>query len=166
MGRRTKSIVPITNELLKPRVIDPKIVQQELKQNKLKQKHYYDVHTKSLSKLQVGDNVLMQMKGKWRPAKVISVRRDTPRSYDITTPEGQTYRRNRRHLKKVCKNSDQESYLSDDKFPAEINLAQTSDDTRIEDESHSTVRASSSPVTLRRSQRQIRKPARYCDLYM
>ena len=66
MGRRMKSIIPITEELLKPQTVDPKIVQHELKQNKLKQKFYYDMHSKSLSKLQVGDNVLMQTKGKWR----------------------------------------------------------------------------------------------------
>ena len=53
-----------------------------------------------LCKLQVGDKVLMRIKGKWRPAKVTLVRHDTPRSYDITIPEGLTYQRNRRHLKK------------------------------------------------------------------
>lgn len=101
-GRRTKSIVSITDDLLKPRVIDPKIVQQELTQNKLKQKYYYKRLTKSPSKLQVGENILIQMNGKWRPAKVIYVQNDTPHSYDVTTPEGQTYWRNRCHLKRYA----------------------------------------------------------------
>ena len=35
MGRRTKLIIPITEELLKPQIIDPKTVQHELKQNKM-----------------------------------------------------------------------------------------------------------------------------------
>ena len=50
MGRRTKPIIPITEELLKPQIIDPHTVQHELKQ---KQKFYYDVYTKCLLKLQV-----------------------------------------------------------------------------------------------------------------
>ena len=123
MGRRTKSIILITEELLKPQIINTQTVQHELKQNKLKQKNYYNVHTKCLSKLQVGDNVLMQRVGKWRPAKVICVQQETPRSYDIMTTNGQTYRRNRHHLKKVCKESDQEQYLDDDVFPNEANGA-------------------------------------------
>ena len=35
MGRRTKLIIPIPEELLKPRIIDLKTVQQELTYNKL-----------------------------------------------------------------------------------------------------------------------------------
>ena len=168
MGRRTKSIVPMTEELLKPKVIDPKIVQQQLKQNKQRQKYYYDVHTKSLPKLLVGDDVLIQMNGKWRPAKVSGVRQDTPRSYDVTTPEGQTYRRNRRHLKKVCNNTDLDTYLQGDDFTTPL----LNDDTNTEMESQAAARTvtdlktNSTPMTLRRSQRQTKKPARYCDSYM
>ena len=65
----------------------------------------------------------MQRTGKWRPAKVICVRQETPRSYDIMTPNGQTYWRNRHHLKKVRKEIDQEQYLDDDEFPNEANAA-------------------------------------------
>ena len=36
LGRRTKSIVPISEELLKPRIIDLNIVQQKLPYNKLR----------------------------------------------------------------------------------------------------------------------------------
>ena len=118
MGGKTKSIIPITEELLKPQTVDPKIVQHELKQNKLKQKFYYDMHSKSLSKLQVGDNVLMQTKGKWRSAKVISVRQETACSYDIITPDRQTYRRNRSHLKKVNEKSVDKPDI-DDELPKE-----------------------------------------------
>ena len=46
--RRTNLIVPKSEELLKPRVINPKIMQQKLTYNKLKQKYYYDIHTQSL----------------------------------------------------------------------------------------------------------------------
>ena len=168
MGRRTKSIVPMTEQLLKPKVIDPKIVQQQLKHNKQRQKYYYDVHTKSLPKLLVGDDVVIRMNGKWRPAKVSGVRQDTPRSYHVTTPEGQTYRRNRRHLKKVCNNTDLDTYLQDDDCTTPL----LNDDTNTEMESQAAARTvtdlqtNSTPMTLRRSQRQTKKPERYCDSYM
>jgi len=173
MGRRTKSIIPITEELLKPQVIDPAIVQHELTQNKLKQKQYYDAHSKGLSKLQVGDAVLMQIKGKWKPATVSSICHKTPQSYCIMTPEGQIYRRNRRYLKMVRNNNDNESHLDDDDPPVETNDSSTSgshsmeENTMIESQPSTTVQTgtptSLPPVTLRRSQRQIRKPARYQD---
>ena len=50
----------------------------------------------------------MQTKdGRWRPAKVTGISPSTPRSYYITTPQGQCYRRNRKYLRKdtgKCKN--------------------------------------------------------------
>ena len=39
--------------------------------------------------------------GKWKPAKVIKINRSGPRSYNIVTPLGQQYRRNRKDLRKV-----------------------------------------------------------------
>ena len=109
------------------------------------------MHTKSLPKLQIGDEVLIQMNGKWRPAKVSCVRQDTPRSYDVTTPEGQTYRRNRRHLKKVCNNTDLDTYLQDDDFTTPL---PNDNDTNAEMESQAAARTvtdlqtNSTPVTL------------------
>lgn len=73
---------------------------------------------------------------------------------------------------KVCNKSDEETYLDDGDFPAGTNLTLNNDDTIVEGEAQPAVRGStelqttSSPVTLRRSQRQIKKPARYCDSHM
>ena len=67
----------------------------------------------------------MQTKGKWRPAKVISVRQETPRSYDIITPDGQTYQRNRSHLKKVNEKSVDEPDIDDDELSTEEILQET-----------------------------------------
>lgn len=103
MGRRTKTLIPTTEQLLKPKIIKPEIVQQEITKSKKRQKYYYDRHAKPLSKLNVGDHVSLQLEGKWRPAVVTSVSQQAPRSYFITTPEGQTYRRNRRHIKLLPK---------------------------------------------------------------
>ena len=44
--------------------------------------------------LWVGDSVLITTKdGKWKPAKVTSINKTGPRSYNIVTPQGQHYRR-------------------------------------------------------------------------
>ena len=78
-------------------------------------------------------------------------------------------RRNRRHLKKVCNNTDLDTYLQDDDFTTPL---PNDNDTNAEMESQAAARTvtdlqtNSTPVTLRRSQRQIKKPARYCDSYM
>ena len=102
----------------------------------------------------------MQIDGKWRPATVISVYKKAPRSYFITTPEGQTYRRNRRHIKKVRAKQmewEDQSYLGDDDY---VNAEQTFDQaTNTEDVTTSTV----TPVPLRRSERQVKEPIRYAD---
>ena len=53
----------------------------------------------TLRPLAVGDRVMMRAKGKWEPATVIAISQDGPHSYIVNTPGGQSYRRNRRHLK-------------------------------------------------------------------
>ena len=101
MGRRTRTLIPTMQNLLKPKTISPKSVQNELLQCKAVQKHYYDHHTKPLENLKETEAVLMQVKDTWHPAKVAKICQNTPRSYIVTTPQGKSYRRNRRHLRKV-----------------------------------------------------------------
>ena len=87
-------------------------MQNQLQQQQSRQKSYYDQNTKQLPKLNKGDNVKIQSKdGKWRPATITGMA-NTPRSDLVTTPEGSTYRRNRRHINKD--QSKEEGYLSDD----------------------------------------------------
>ena len=50
--------------------------------------------------------------GKWKPAKVTGVHHKAPYSYFITTPQGQCYRKNRKHLRKTSTNT--EDYLDDE----------------------------------------------------
>jgi transposase InsO family protein len=55
---------------------------------------------RALSKLSVGDRVLLQDQDKrWRPGYTITALRDHGRSYHILTPSGKTFLRNRRFLK-------------------------------------------------------------------
>ena len=164
MGRRTKTLIPTSSSLLKPETISPITVQEELQKHRRQQKLFYDQHAKPLNSLSVGDSVLMTSKdGRWRPAKVTSISQTAPRSYNIVTPQGQNYRRNRKDLRKVTGGStdiktnvdeflDDQSYDSDTNEPVEEN---------------SNARESTSPVVsapaVRRSQRTIRAPIRYAD---
>lgn len=87
MGRRTKTLIPTTKILLKPKVINPSVVQKELRQRKVVQKCYYNQHAKHLKVLKVGEPVWLQRPdGRWVLAKVSGVSKQAPRSYFITTP--------------------------------------------------------------------------------
>lgn len=112
MGRRTKTLLPTSNQLLIQKTMKPATVQSQLKQQQNRQKQYYDQHTKQLPELNKGDKVKIQgNEGKWRSATITKVT-NTPRSYVVTTPEGSTYRRNRRHIN--IDHSGDNNYLSDD----------------------------------------------------
>ena len=71
LSRRTRSIVPITNKLLKPQAIDPKNVQKSIFRSKSLQKKNYDRTAKTLSPLHVNDQVRIQFGKIWKPARVI-----------------------------------------------------------------------------------------------
>ena len=61
---------------------------------------------------------MMQVKNQWKPAKVIAIDQNGPRSYVVQNSGGQTYRRNRRHLRKVssanANHAQDDDYLFDD----------------------------------------------------
>ena len=63
-------------------------------------KNYYDQHTRTLSKLKVGDSVYYKksVKDNWAPATIIEICNE-PNSYVIIKSKiGTTYRRNRQHI--------------------------------------------------------------------
>ena len=129
MGRRTRTLLPTSNQLLIPKTIKPKIVQSQLKQQS-RQRHYYDQHTKQLSELNKGDKVKIQTaNGKWRSATITKVT-NAPRSYIVTTLEGSTYRRNRRHINQDHGNED--SYLSDDDGYSPIDASDSNADHQVQ----------------------------------
>ena len=97
MGRRTKTLLPTTQQLLIPKQIKPQAVKRKIQDQKNKQKFYYDRQTKELPPLKVGDKIRTQKKTHWEPAIVTGVSMK-PRSYIITTPQGNVFRRNRKHL--------------------------------------------------------------------
>jgi len=104
MSRRLRTRLPILPELLKPRMVTNP-VQQLLESRQKKQKEYFDQRSRTLQKLQVGDNVRMWQDGTWNPAEVTGLS-EQPRSYVIQTPEGKVYRRNRKFLMKSKEQSE------------------------------------------------------------
>ena len=162
MGRHTKTLIPTMEKLLQPKTISPRSVQNELLKRKATQKFYYDRHTKTLPKINIGDSVLIQTKDTWHPAKVTKINHNTPRSYIVTTPAGKSYRRNRRHLRKTKRKAiNTELHCSEDEMYVHPEFNTTSED----DQHESTLNDSPTAATpmLRRSQCIIRKPERYTD---
>ena len=98
MGRRTKTLLPTTEALLKPATIEPNIVQARLHKYMKDGKTHFDVNAKDLPKLELGDAVRIQDGKVWKPARVVAVHSKAPRSYMVDTPTGRVLRRNRRHL--------------------------------------------------------------------
>ena len=95
-SRRTKTLLPVSDQLLKPKVVEN--VAANLKNERDRQKRYYDQHTASLPKLDKGDHVMAQKdpKANWQPA--IVKKEIAPRSYLITDNNDRVFRRNRSHL--------------------------------------------------------------------
>ena len=187
MGRRTRTLIPTVDKLLRPKTISPTLVHKELQKRKDKQKYYYDKHTKPLSKLKEGEDTLIQLRGRWYPAKITKISQNEPRSYIVTTPQGRTYRRNRRHLRRTPKRSityqsltgelnDDEPYdeIYDDPDDQPREDRNTNNDNSPTGSQQAVPSNDSSPTSsqqavltapLRRSQRTIRKPEKYADSY-
>ena len=96
--RRTKTQLPIVEQLLQPAVIHDQA--KGIKQSKEKQTEAYNKAARDLPVLTAGQTVRMQPregKTEWKKAKVTRV---LPyRSYEVVASDGRTYRRNRRHLR-------------------------------------------------------------------
>lgn len=172
MGRRTKTQLPTTQRLLAPKIIEPSIVQKQLNKEKAKQKFYYDRHTKPLPPLKAGDRVMVKPHDNsvWKPATVTATLKE-PRSYSVTTQDGQNLRRNRRHLLK-CK-TPSSSWANDDENGPPFNQAREKEQGAITPDPTNTPNApaetnaaqTSSKEPTRRSSRVTSKPDRYTDTW-
>ncbi|GFO24396.1 Pol polyprotein [Plakobranchus ocellatus] len=72
-------------------------VKQKVQARQEKQKFYYDRATRHHKNFQLDDNVRVQLGKTWERG-VITKRHPTPRSYDVTTEDGATLRRNQRFI--------------------------------------------------------------------
>ncbi|CAB4002906.1 Transposon Ty3-G Gag-Pol poly [Paramuricea clavata] len=108
MARRTKTLLPISDTLLKPSVIEPSEVTKRLSHYRQQSKKYYDRTAKPLPNLQKGDVVrVTDIKGKYMKKGTVINETSYPRSYMVNI-NGRNYRRNRRHLLKVKEEPDSE----------------------------------------------------------
>ena len=95
MSRTARTKIPATKELLQPCV--PTDVRQQLESHQRQQALYYNKGSKPLQPLKANESVRIRQGSTWVPA-VVSESANTPRSYIVTTTNGQDYRRNRRDL--------------------------------------------------------------------
>lgn len=104
MGRRLRSILPSTHELLKPQTADSQRIHDSFALSHDRQKKYHDISSKPLKPLHTGATVRIRNSAHlWQPA-VVTHEHD-PRSFTVHTPDGASYRRNRRHLLKTTEDA-------------------------------------------------------------
>ena len=98
-SRKSRTILPIATEDLKPKVVEG--VTDELKKLRIEQGVYADRISNPMEPLQVGEKVRMQKGHRdWVPAKVVA-ETEFPRSVVVRTDEGKSYRRNYHHLRRT-----------------------------------------------------------------
>ena len=101
-GRTTRTLLPTTDERLKPRNPDPMTIAQKLKERMSIQKTYYDKTTRPLIPLKRTDQVWIQSTNPtertWEKGTVIDILDNG--SYKVKVGD-RTYRRNRVYLRKA-----------------------------------------------------------------
>ena len=111
MNRRTKTLLPTTREPLKPRSVVPDTEITALWKRQEKQAQHYNKSAKELEPLATGDVVRMKpfVAGKktWEKAMVKEQVDET--LYTVETANGDTYRRNRFHMRKTKESMDNTS---------------------------------------------------------
>ena len=112
-GRRTRTLLPTSSLLLKPKVQED--VKEKLIKQKSKQTKYYNRSSKELPPLRAGEVVRVAPKQGDRKQKWFKARVEDQvdiRSYEVRTEDGKCYRRNRRHLRQSKESFDQTPHLS------------------------------------------------------
>uniref|UniRef100_A0A8D8LMU9 Uncharacterized protein n=1 Tax=Cacopsylla melanoneura TaxID=428564 RepID=A0A8D8LMU9_9HEMI len=102
--RKVKDKLPITDELLTPKMYNIVEVQEKLKQMQTKNKSYYDKDTQSLPDCNLGDDVYFKIDKNdvWKRGRIAD-KCDVPRSYVVKdTDNNAHYRRSREHIK-LCR---------------------------------------------------------------
>ena len=101
LGRRCKTLLPITFELLRPQNVNSDKISPQITRRQLKQAKYYNRSAKPLPPLEEGDIVRMRPHVQWRTMWPKAVtKRLHKRSYLVETDQG-SYQRNRTDIKKT-----------------------------------------------------------------
>ena len=154
---------PQPTSRLEPKTIRAKSVNRDIGKRQQQQKRYFDRHAKPLTPVSVGGDVLVQSDAGWKPAVITGIA-DAPRSYTLTTREGQTYRRNRKYIRKSHTAHDDSAHddsNDDDDFPSTTQEATLQSDGN--DCGQGTLPAPAATPQLRRSTRNTPRPLSYAD---
>ena len=99
MGRRTRTRLPASDVLMRPKIIDPDTVKHELTSRRHDSAKYYNVHKQPLTHLNPGDNCRLRTNNGWVKGNIVETC-NQPRSYIVDTGNGR-YRRNRGDILKT-----------------------------------------------------------------
>ena len=170
LNRRTRALLPLTSELLKPSNI-PSDCKQKMVDSKKRQAMYYDRTAKDLPVLKEGDVIRMKPYKKgdksWKKGVVQSKLGD--RSYEVKTENG-TFRRNRVDLRKTKENPP-----DSDSTSTSVNFEEIQDENSVEihvpntsvnsDESNNppTPKVATPSPAPRRSLRNRQEPEKFKD---
>lgn len=103
-SRRLNSVLPVNNQLLKPKIYPNNVIKNELRQRQFKMKYNYDRGTRPLPQLKKGDKVKVKnFNGmKWHDGVVLKEKENQPRAYIVKLADrDRIVTRNRQHLIKV-----------------------------------------------------------------
>lgn len=115
MGRRTRTLLPSTEKLLLPKVIEG--VKENMTRLIEKEKEYADKNKKEPVEFPVGKNILYRKSHReWLPATVVE-NQEPPRSVVMETPDGKRYRRNSWFIRKTLSPRYRKSHRSINKPP-------------------------------------------------
>ena len=98
MGRRTRTMLPMSEKLLQPSGITPTTVQSRLLTYRERQKEYYDRGSKPRKEIKEGDAIRILTDDGWKPAEHVR-RHDAPNSHIIRS--GDQARELRRNMKEI-----------------------------------------------------------------
>jgi Integrase core domain. len=105
-SRNLRCNFPTKDIVLKSKPVSFKNVRKSYNKRVSNMKKHYNKGARSLSPMKLNDHVVYQKQpgSVWLPAVVQKTPTETgtPRSYEIKTPDGQTYVRNRVYLRKNC----------------------------------------------------------------
>ena len=159
-SRKLKTKLPTSAPLLQQQGL-PKNLKNRFKRRQEKQKQYYDRGSKQLKPLKIGENVVMEHNNTWKPATV-TAEHHTPRSYVVENEYGQTYRRNRRHLRSTSARFNPDQIPDDRSGNA---TTSTSESTSTSDQQNGTTETTPTQTTTR-SGRVVKVPSKFQDYVM
>jgi transposase InsO family protein len=96
MSRETRSVLPVTLDKLKPKAVNSETVKSQRETTQDRQRRNYNIGSKPLSMLSPNEQIRFQHLNHWKPGNIVETHSD--RSYIVQTPEGNKYRRNRKHI--------------------------------------------------------------------